>query len=167
MSLGSFGVGLPVGSSKGVKGKGRERVPAPMGDGQTNDSTSDAERLVQLWTAEDAAAAIQSSGRTVMALTRMLQAIHDEMAQLCQKTRGSNGVGLQLTIQRRTSGAVSLRWKTSNQCTLSVEALAQRLSGLPPDAQRWYAELDQQARWTNTKERLVRHARQVMRDLYA
>jgi hypothetical protein len=166
MSLGGFGVGLPGGNSKGFKGKGRGREPGPA-SGALVGLSDEADFLVGLWANEDATGAIETSGRTVMALTQILQAIEAQMWQLCHQTRG-HGFGLQLTLQRRVSQqAVSLRWKTSNQCTLSAQALAQRVSALPPEARRWYADLDQKARWINSRERLVRHARQVMRDLYA
>jgi hypothetical protein len=125
------------------------------------------EGLLHLWLADDAAAVIQRSGRTVMDLSRLLEAIESEMMQLCERSGLHNGQGLQLTVQRRSTGAVSLRWKSDRARTLSADAFAQRVSALPAEAARWYADLEARARWLNSRERLVRHARQVMRDLYA
>lgn len=87
------------------------------------------------------------------------------MTQLGELTRMENGVGLVLAIQRRASGAVSLRWRTNRNQMLSADALGKRVAGLPPEVGRWYVELDAKVRWLNARERLVRHARQVMRDL--
>jgi len=123
--------------------------------------------LTDLWTVEDGQPLIQRCGRVAVHLSEILERIEVDMTVLSQQTRGRNGVGLVLTLQRRGSGAVSLRWKTSNQHTLSAVALAERVKDLPSEARRWYAGLDAKARWLNARERLVRHARQVLRDLSA
>ena len=121
--------------------------------------------LAELWMASDGTAPMQRSGRIAMTLTEILNGIEAEMTQISELTRMDNGVGLVLAIQRRASGAVSLRWRTSRNRMLSADTLAKRVAGLPPEVGRWYIELDAKVRWLNARERLVRHARQVMRDL--
>lgn len=123
--------------------------------------------LVGLWTGQvDGQTVSRRSGRMVMDMNQQLGEIEREMVQLADVTRAHNGTGLQLTLQRRATGAVALRWK-AGQRALSAEALASRVDQLPAEAARWYRDADAQARWLNARERLVRHARQVMRDLYA
>ena len=121
--------------------------------------------LTHLWMAPNGTALLQRSGRIAMTLTEVLNEIEAEMVQISDLTRMDNGIGLVLAIQRRASGAVSLRWRTSRNRMLSADTLAKRLVGLPPEVGRWYIELDAKVRWLNARERLVRHARQVMRDL--
>lgn len=121
--------------------------------------------LAELWMASDGTAPMQRSGRIAMILTEILNEIEAEMTQISDLTRMDNGIGLALAIQRRASGAVSLRWRASRNRMLSADALAKRVAGLPPEVGRWYIELDAKVRWLNARERLVRHARQVMRDL--
>jgi hypothetical protein len=121
--------------------------------------------LAELWMAADGTALTQRSGRIAMTLTEVLNEIEAEMTQIGELTRMENGIGLVLAIQRRASGAVSLRWRTRRNRMLSADALAMRVAGLPPEVGRWYIELDAKVRWLNARERLVRHARQVMRDL--
>lgn len=121
--------------------------------------------LAELWMANDGTTPMQRSGRIAMTLTEVLNEIEAEMTLICELTRMENGIGLVLAIQRRASGAVSLRWRTSRNRMLSAETLAKRVAGLPPEVGRWYIELDAKVRWLNARERLVRHARQVMRDL--
>jgi hypothetical protein len=121
--------------------------------------------LAELWMASNGTALTQRSGRIAMTLTEVLNEIEAEMTQIGELTRMENGIGLVLAIQRRASGAVSLRWRTSRNRMLSADALAKRVAGLPPEVGRWYIELDAKVRWLNARERLVRHARQVMRNL--
>lgn len=123
--------------------------------------------LVGMWTGQvDGQTVSSRSGRMIMDLTQQLDAIEREMAQLAAVTRAHNGTGLQLTLQRRSTGAVALRWRVG-QRALAATALARRLDQIPAAAACRYREIDAQARWLNARERLVRHARQVMRDLYA
>lgn len=121
--------------------------------------------LTHLWMAPNGTALLQRSGRIAMTLTAVLNEIEAEMVQLGELTQMDNGIGLVLAIQRRASGAMSLRWRTGQNRMLSADALAKRMAGLPPEAGHWYIELDAKVRWLNARERLVRHARQVMRDL--
>lgn len=121
--------------------------------------------LAELWMASDGTVLMQRSGRIAMTLTEILNEIEAEMAQIGELTRMDNGIGLVLAIQRRASGAMSLRWRTSRNRMLSADELAKRVAGLPPEVGRWYIELDAKVRWLNARERLVRHARQVMRAL--
>lgn len=121
--------------------------------------------LAELWMASDGTVLTQRSARIAMVLTEVLNEIEAEMTQIGELTRMDNGIGLVLAIQRRASGAVSLRWRTSRNRMLSADALAKRVAGLPPEVGRWYIELDAKVRWLNARERLVRHARQVMRNL--
>lgn len=121
--------------------------------------------LAELWMASDGTTPMQRSGRIAMALTEVLNEIEAEMTQIGELTRMDNGIGLVLAIQRRASGAMSLRWRTSRNRMLSADELAKRVADLPPEVGRWYIELDAKVRWLNARERLVRHARQVLRDL--
>ena len=121
--------------------------------------------LAELWMASDGTAPMQRSGRIAMTLTEVLNEIEAEMTPFVELTRMENGIGLVLAIQRRASGAVSLRWRTSRNRMLSADELAKRVAGLPPEVGRWYIELDAKVRWLNARERLVRHARKVLRDL--
>lgn len=129
----------------------------------------DVEKLVQLWLEDDAHSMIERSGRTVMDLSQLMDVVESEMVALAESSRVRNGLGLQLTLQRRSEGggAVSLRWKSDGQRMLSAKAFSQLLFALPNEAGRWYAAIDEKARWLNSKERLLRHARRVMRDIYA
>ncbi len=122
-------------------------------------------RLVDLWCTDDARVFVRRRARLVIELGQLNAEIEAEMTRLCALTQADNGTGLRLTRQRRATGAVSLRWTTSRQHTLAPEALAQRLADMPVEAGRWYVALATQVYWLNAKERLVRHARQVMRDL--
>ncbi len=121
--------------------------------------------LAALWTAQDGASLMRRSGRLALDLSELLGEIETEMAQCCALTQADNGVGLRLTLQRRATGAVSLRWKTERQRSLSAQELVRRVADLPVEAGRWYATLTVKVRWLNARERLVRHARQVVRDL--
>ncbi|TCJ15195.1 hypothetical protein EZJ19_07755 [Parasulfuritortus cantonensis] len=134
---------------------------------QGSRAVHDLSELVGLWTGQlDGKTVLKRSGRMVMDLNQQLDEIEREMMQLAEVTRAHNGTGLQLTLQRRATGAVALRWKAGAKA-LSAEALASRLDRLPAEAARWYRDTEASARWLNARERLVRHARQVMRDLYA
>lgn len=156
---------IPIGSSKGLKGKGRGREPGGLAQ---FDQDIQLDWLAELWVTGDARSMLTRAGRIVMDLSQLLERTEREMEQLCAQSRVRTGLGLQLAMQRRrASGAVSLRWRTDRQRTLSADAFAQRVSALPAEAAEWYAYLHAQARWLNSRERLVRHARQVMRDLYA
>ena len=130
-----------------------------------NISAPESAILTHLWMAPNDNALLQRSGRIAMTLTAVLNDIETEMVQLGELTRLDNGIGLVLAIQRRASGAMSLRWRTCQNRMLSSDALIKLVAGLPPEAGHWYIELDAKVRWLNARERLVRHARQVMRGL--
>jgi hypothetical protein len=121
--------------------------------------------LVKLWCAQDALVILHRRARLVVELSQLHAEIEAEMARLCEVIPADNSLGLRLTLQRRSTGAVALRWNTLRQRAVSNEELARRVAGIPHEASRWYAALAIQVDWLNAKERLVRHARQVMRDL--
>jgi hypothetical protein len=121
--------------------------------------------LADLWCAQEAQTILEHRARLVLELGRLHAEIEAEMDRLCALTQPENGMGLRLLRQRRATGALALRWADSARHTLTGDGLVQRLAWMPIEASRWYAALAIQVGWLNARERLVRHARQVMRDL--
>jgi hypothetical protein len=121
--------------------------------------------LVDLWCGQEARSILQHRARLVLELGRLHAEIEAEMDRLCALTQPDNGMGLRLLRQRRATGALALRWADPARHTLAGDGLVQRLAVMPIEASRWYAALAIQVGWLNARERLVRHARQVMRDL--
>lgn len=132
-----------------------------------DDTTSASRRalLADLWYAQEAQSILEHRARLVLELGQLHTEIEAEMDRLCTLTQMENGMGLRLLRQRRATGALALRWADSARHTLTGDGLVQRLAGMPIEASRWYAALVIQVGWLNARERLVRHARQVMRDL--
>ncbi len=121
--------------------------------------------LIDLWCTTDARAILEHRARLVLELGQLHAEIEAEMDRLCALAKPENGMGLRLLRQRRATSAIALRWADSARHTQSGDGLVQRLAGMPIEASRWYAALAVQVGWLNARERLVRHARQVMRDL--
>lgn len=121
--------------------------------------------LADLWCTQEARTILARRARLVLELGQLHAEIESEMDRLCALTQPENGMGLRLLRQRRATGAIALRWTDSARHGLAGDDLVQLLAEMPSEASRWYAALVIQVGWLNARERLVRHARQVMRDL--
>jgi hypothetical protein len=123
--------------------------------------------LAGLLSCRDAGQALPRTRRVVVRINELLASIESDMVDLSDRTRGP-GAGLHLSLQRRAAtGALALRWRDAQNRTLSADAWADRVARLPPEAGRWYAEINAKSRWLNARERLARHTRQVLRELSA
>ena len=111
--------------------------------------------LARDWTLPPGRAACMARNAVRIDLATVLAAMRD----LQEATKLIPHRVLYLDLYTRSDrNSVTLRWRDGRGRLVGNERWATFAASLPVKLRRWYSEVDRQAAWLNTQERIYRHA---------
>lgn len=101
-------------------------------------------------------------------LEGQLQNVRRTMDELSQQTRHIAGRSFYVEVHRKNKGECHrLVWRlgVGRNGHTTWPALQEQRSALPVASQRYYAEVEEQIRWLNAREQVIRFAMQTLKKL--